>query len=133
MNQMGPPMQQGHFMGMNPMHSGPGGAPPSGIPNMQGPSSASGNQMFPSGGAFNRPQGAQMPPMPGLGPYQVRDSLYENCSLYVIPSLLCGLTLAVISEHNRHDILTSSVVCRSFFGCETEVLMINSQCTCCLF
>ncbi|GJV78588.1 flowering time control protein FY-like protein isoform X1 [Tanacetum coccineum] len=26
MNQMGPPMQQGHFMGMNPMHSGPGGA-----------------------------------------------------------------------------------------------------------
>lgn len=70
MNQMGPPMQQGHFMGMNPMHSGPGGAPPGGIPNMQGPSSASGNQMYPSGGAFNRPQGSQMPPMPGLGPYQ---------------------------------------------------------------
>ncbi|XP_076960620.1 flowering time control protein FY-like [Bidens hawaiensis] len=56
MNQMGPPMQQGHFMGMNPMHSGPGGAPPGSIPNMQGP--------------FNLPQGAPMPPMPGLGPYQ---------------------------------------------------------------
>ncbi|PWA88140.1 hypothetical protein CTI12_AA123350 [Artemisia annua] len=70
MNQMGPPMQQGHFMGMNPMHSGPGGAPPGSMLNMQGPSSTSGNQMYPTGGAFNRPQGAQMPPMPGLGPYQ---------------------------------------------------------------
>nr|XP_043610020.1 flowering time control protein FY isoform X2 [Erigeron canadensis] len=70
MNQMGPPMQQGHFMGMNPMHSGPGGPPPGSMPNMQGPSSAGGNQMYSPGGAFNRPQGAQMPPMPGLGPYQ---------------------------------------------------------------
>ncbi|KAI3682945.1 hypothetical protein L1987_83341 [Smallanthus sonchifolius] len=71
MNQMGPPpMQQGHFMGMNPMHSGPGGTPSGSIQNMQGPSNVSGNQMYPSGSAFNRPQGAQMPPMPGLGPYQ---------------------------------------------------------------
>ncbi|XP_071690163.1 flowering time control protein FY isoform X2 [Rutidosis leptorrhynchoides] len=71
MNQMGPPpMQQGQFMGMNPMHSGPGGAPPGGIPNMQGPSSASGNQMYSPGSAFNRPQGGQMPLMPGVGPYQ---------------------------------------------------------------
>lgn len=71
MSQMGPPppMQQTHFMGMNHMHSGPG-APPGSIPNMQGPSSGSGNQMYPPGGAFNRPQGAQMTPMPGLGPYQ---------------------------------------------------------------
>ncbi|KAL8214638.1 hypothetical protein R6Q57_004087 [Mikania cordata] len=70
MNQMGPPMQQGLFMGMNPIHSGPGGTPPGNIPNMQGPANVSGNQMFPPGGAFNRPQGAQMPSMPGLGPYQ---------------------------------------------------------------
>ncbi|KAI3802344.1 hypothetical protein L1987_30475 [Smallanthus sonchifolius] len=54
MNQMGlPPMQQGHFMGMNPMHSGPGGTPPGSIPNIQGPSNVSGNQMYPSGSAFN--------------------------------------------------------------------------------
>lgn len=74
MNQMGPPMQQGHFMGMNPLHSGPGGVPPGSMPNMQGPSSVSGNQMYSPGVAFNRPQGAQMPPMPGLGgPYQVNN------------------------------------------------------------
>ena len=81
MNQMGPPMQQGHFMGMNPMHSGPGGAPPGSMLNMQGPSSTSGNQMYPTGGAFNRPQGAQMPPMPGLGPYQVIAFLFY-CMAY---------------------------------------------------
>lgn len=56
MNQMGPPMQQGHFMGMNPMHAGPGGP--------QGPPTGSGNQMYPSGATF------MPPPMPGLGPYQ---------------------------------------------------------------
>lgn len=76
MNQMVPPMPQGHFMNMNnPLHSGSsGGAPPVGIPNgmqsMQGPSNASGNQMYPQGGAFNRPQAAPMPPMPGLNPFQ---------------------------------------------------------------
>lgn len=77
-NQMVPQMQQGHFMGMNPMQSGPlpsGGMPPSGgysngMPNMQGPPSTSGPQMYPPAGAFNRPQGGQMPMMPGLGPYQ---------------------------------------------------------------
>lgn len=76
MNQMGPPMPQNHFMNMNHMHSGsPGGPPPGGIPNgmqnMQGSSNASGNQMFPQGGSFNRPQAPQMPPMPGLNPFQV--------------------------------------------------------------
>ncbi|XP_059649254.1 flowering time control protein FY isoform X2 [Cornus florida] len=78
MNQMIRPLPQGHFMGMNPMHSGSlphGGGPqvggiPNGLPNMQGPSNASGNQMYPPGGAFNRPQGGQMPSMPGLNPYQ---------------------------------------------------------------
>ncbi|KDP40523.1 hypothetical protein JCGZ_24522 [Jatropha curcas] len=78
MNQMVPPMQQGHFMGMNPMHSGPlptSAAPPvggfpNGLPNMQGPSNATGGQMFPQGGPFNRPQGGQMPMMPGFNPYQ---------------------------------------------------------------
>lgn len=79
-NQMAPQMQQGHYMGMNPMQSGPipsGGMPPptggfsNGMPNMQGPPSTSGPQMYPPAGAFNRPQGGQMPMMPGLGPYQV--------------------------------------------------------------
>ncbi|KAK2988287.1 hypothetical protein RJ640_017504 [Escallonia rubra] len=77
MNQMVPPMPQGHFMGMNPMHSGlvtPGGPQAGGIPNglqnMQGPSNASGSQMYQPGNSFSRPQSGQMPPMPGLNPYQ---------------------------------------------------------------
>ena len=78
-NQMVPQMQQGHFMNMNPMQSGSmpsGGMPPpgsfsNGMPNMQGPPNTSGSQMYPPGGPFNRPQGGQMPMMPGLGPYQV--------------------------------------------------------------
>ncbi|KAF2305546.1 hypothetical protein GH714_006354 [Hevea brasiliensis] len=76
MNQMVPPMPQGHFMGMNPMHSGSlttSAAPsvggfPNGLPNMQGPSNATGAQMYPQGGSFNRPPGVQMPMMPGLIP-----------------------------------------------------------------
>lgn len=81
MNQMAPPMQQGHYMGMNPMHSGPlptSGAPPpvggfpNNMPNMQGPPNASSGQMYPQGGGFNRPQMPQMPMMPGYNPYQVR-------------------------------------------------------------
>lgn len=80
MNQMVPPMPQGHYMGMNPMHSGSlpssGGPPPVGgfpgsLPNMQGPSSGGGAQMYPAGGPFNRPQGGQMPMMPGFNPFQV--------------------------------------------------------------
>ncbi|KAK3006361.1 hypothetical protein RJ639_016614 [Escallonia herrerae] len=77
MNQMVPPMPQGHFMGMNPMHSGlvtPGGPQAGGIPNglqnMQGPSNASGSQMYQPGNSFSRPQSGQMPPMPALNPYQ---------------------------------------------------------------
>ncbi|KAG8643109.1 flowering time control protein FY isoform X2 [Manihot esculenta] len=77
MNQMVPPMPQGHFMGMNPMHSGSlstnapqvGGFPNS-LPNMQGPSNVTGNQMYPQGGPFNRPQAGQMQMMPGFNPYQ---------------------------------------------------------------
>lgn len=70
MNQMVPQIPQNHFMGMNPMHSGsiPQGGAPNGMQNMQGPSNASGMQMYTPGGAFNRPQGGQMP---GLNPYQV--------------------------------------------------------------
>lgn len=69
MNQMGPPMQQGHFMNMNPMH--PGTAPPGGGPNgMQNMQSPSGNQMCPPAGAFNRPQGGPIPPIPGVNPFQ---------------------------------------------------------------
>ncbi|KAJ6428148.1 hypothetical protein OIU84_023544 [Salix udensis] len=80
MNQMVPPLQQGHFMGMNPMHAGSlptsaappvGGGFPNGQPNMQGPSNATGG-MYQQGGPFNRPQGGQMPMMPGFNPYQVR-------------------------------------------------------------
>lgn len=73
LNQMVPPFQQGHFMGMNPMHSGAApqvGGIANGLPNMQGPSNASGNQMYQSAGAFNRPQAGPMPPMPGHNPYQ---------------------------------------------------------------
>lgn len=75
MNQMVPPLQQGHFVGMNPMHSGslptsavsPGGGFPNGMTNLRGPSNPSGYQQ---GGPFNRPQGGQMPMMPGFNPYQ---------------------------------------------------------------
>lgn len=76
MNQMVPPMPQGHFMGINPMHSGSlptSGASPGGFqngpPNMQGPSNAGGAQMYPQSGAF-RPQAGQMSMMPGFNPYQ---------------------------------------------------------------
>ncbi|KAG8391130.1 hypothetical protein BUALT_Bualt01G0155900 [Buddleja alternifolia] len=77
MNQMGPPFPQGHLMGMNhmPLGSGPpGNMPPGGIPNglpnMQGQPNPSGNQIYQPGGGFSRPQGGQMPMMPGMNPYQ---------------------------------------------------------------
>ncbi|BAT89264.1 hypothetical protein LR48_Vigan08g004800 [Vigna angularis] len=74
MNQMGTPMPQGPYVGMNQMHSGSlptsGGPPlggfPGNMPNMQGPSSAN----YPQGASFNRPQGGQMPLMQGYNPYQ---------------------------------------------------------------
>ncbi|KAK6933961.1 WD40 repeat [Dillenia turbinata] len=80
-NQMVPPMPQGHFMGLNPMHSGPlqsSGVPapspvggfPSALPNMQGPGNPTGAPMYQPGGPFNRAQPGQMPPLPGLNPYQ---------------------------------------------------------------
>ncbi|KAL8546829.1 hypothetical protein ACS0TY_006520 [Phlomoides rotata] len=61
MNQMVPSLPQGHFMQMNPMPAGSG--PPGNMP-------PGGNQMYQPGGAFNRPQGGQMPMMPGMNPYQ---------------------------------------------------------------
>ncbi|KAG4960065.1 hypothetical protein JHK87_036698 [Glycine soja] len=75
MNQMGSPMPQGPYVGMNQMHSGSlptsGGPPlggfPGNLPNMQGPSNAN----YPQGASFNRPQGGQMPLMQGYNPYQV--------------------------------------------------------------
>ncbi|MCH89531.1 flowering time control protein FY-like [Trifolium medium] len=71
MNQMGPPMPQGHYGGMNQMHSGSlptsVGPPLGGFPNnMQGPP----NTSYPQGAPFNRPQGGQMPMMQGYNPYQ---------------------------------------------------------------
>ncbi|CAL2237538.1 unnamed protein product [Prunus armeniaca] len=81
MNQMVHPLPQGHYMGMNPMHSGsiptsgasaPIGGFANGMPNMQGPSNASGGQMYPQGGAFNRGQPGQIPMHPGYNPYQTR-------------------------------------------------------------
>ncbi|RDY05028.1 Flowering time control protein FY, partial [Mucuna pruriens] len=74
MNQMGNPIPQGPYVGMNQMHSGSlptsGGPPlggfPSNLPNMQGPSNAN----YPQGASFNRPQGGQMPLMQGYNPYQ---------------------------------------------------------------
>ncbi|KAL3829798.1 hypothetical protein ACJIZ3_018600 [Penstemon smallii] len=76
MNQMGPPLPQGPFMGMNmPSGSGPPGSMPpggipNGLPNMQGPTNGSGNQMYQPSGGFSRPQAGQMPMMPGHNPYQ---------------------------------------------------------------
>lgn len=67
MNQMGPPMPQGHFMGG--INAPPGGMP-NGMQGMQGPPNAGGNQMFQPGGGFNRPQSGQMPHMPGMNPFQ---------------------------------------------------------------
>ncbi|XP_043701520.1 flowering time control protein FY isoform X1 [Telopea speciosissima] len=78
-NQMAPPLPQGHIMGLNPMHSGSiptNGIPPpigsfaNGMTNIQGPSNASGAQMYPMGGAFNRNQAGQLPMVPGLNAYQ---------------------------------------------------------------
>lgn len=66
------PMPQGHFMGMNPAGNIPPGGMPNGLPNMQGQSNPSGNQMYQPGGGFNRPQGGQIPMMQGMNPYQVR-------------------------------------------------------------
>lgn len=73
-NQMVSPLPQGHFMGMNQMHSS--GIPPSiagfpnGFQNIQAQPNAGGPQMYP-GGVFNRAQSGQMPPMPGLNHYQL--------------------------------------------------------------
>ncbi|XP_019238944.1 PREDICTED: uncharacterized protein LOC109218996 [Nicotiana attenuata] len=64
MNQMVPPMPQGHFVGMpsgsGPQGNVPPGGMPNGLPNMQGPQNPGGNQMFPPGRGFNRQQ-ARMP------------------------------------------------------------------------
>ncbi|OIT31904.1 hypothetical protein A4A49_11632 [Nicotiana attenuata] len=74
MNQMVPPMPQGHFVGMpsgsGPQGNVPPGGMPNGLPNMQGPQNPGGNQMFPPGRGFNRQQAGQMPLMPGHNPYQ---------------------------------------------------------------
>lgn len=80
MNQMVP---QGHFMQMNPMPAGSG--PPGNMP-------PGGNQMYQPGGAFNRPQGGQMPMMPGMNPYQVQNSM-QNLSSRVLAQLLFSVNL----------------------------------------
>lgn len=101
MNQMNPPMQQGHYMGMNPMHSGPlptsGGPPvggfPNNLPNMQGQQNVGGPQLFPQGGGFNRPQG-QMQMMQGFNPYPVR----QVCSLIAISTCFFEKTCCTCFE-----------------------------------
>ncbi|KAK1293635.1 Flowering time control protein FY [Acorus calamus] len=72
-NQMISPMPHG----MTPMQSGqlPSGMPPgiggfaNGMSAMQGPPSGGGAQNYQLGGAYNRPQGGHLAPIPGL-PYQ---------------------------------------------------------------
>lgn len=87
MNQMGTPMPQGHFVGMNQMHSGSlptsGGPFPNNLPNMQGPS----NTNYPQGASFNRPQGGQMPLMQGYNPYQVKDNMFLH-NPYHLPGII---------------------------------------------
>ncbi|XP_072997758.1 flowering time control protein FY [Typha latifolia] len=76
-NQMISPLPQ-HMMNLNQMHQvpltsnniSPMGGFPSGMTNMLGASAPTGLQNFPLGGVFNRPQGGQMAPIPGLGAYQ---------------------------------------------------------------
>lgn len=83
MNQMGPPMPQGHFMGMNPMHAGSlptGGVPPP-IGSFQG-----GAQMYAPGGSFNRAPAGQMPMMPGLNPYQSGNPNPSGSGMGTLPS-----------------------------------------------
>ncbi|KAL6129403.1 hypothetical protein ACLB2K_072754 [Fragaria x ananassa] len=70
MNQMVHQLPQGHYMGMNPPP--PVGGFPNAMPNMQGPSNASGGQMYSHGGTFNRAQTGQIPMLPGYNPYQPR-------------------------------------------------------------
>ncbi|XP_039046087.1 flowering time control protein FY-like [Hibiscus syriacus] len=79
MNQMPPPLPQGHFIGATPRHTGSfptsGGGPsvggfPNSMQNMQGAPNMGGGQMYMQGGAFNRAQGGQMPMRPGYNPYQ---------------------------------------------------------------
>ncbi|KAJ9685400.1 hypothetical protein PVL29_017438 [Vitis rotundifolia] len=83
MNQMGPPMPQGHFMGMNPMHAGSlptGGVPPP-IGSFQGEA-----QMYAPGGSFNRAPAGQMPMMPGLNPYQSGNPNPSGSGMGTLPS-----------------------------------------------
>ncbi|XP_022748405.1 flowering time control protein FY-like isoform X2 [Durio zibethinus] len=90
MNQMPPPSQQGHFMSMNPMHSGSlptSGVPsvggfPNGMLNMQGPTNTVGGQMYSQGGAFNRTQGGQIPIMPGFNPYQPESMVEQHSEAF---------------------------------------------------
>ncbi|XP_020103500.1 flowering time control protein FY [Ananas comosus] len=75
---MSPQMPQAHLMGLNQMQPGSvagGNMPqmggfPNNMANMQGAPGAAGLQNFPFGGMFNRPPQGQMPPLPGLNPYQ---------------------------------------------------------------
>ena len=91
-------LPQGHYMGMNPPP--PVGGFPNGMPNMQGPSNASGGRMYPHDGTFNRPQSGQMPMLRGYNPYQVR----QNCLLFpmyctALPQLTRHSHIVVSSIH----------------------------------
>lgn len=85
---MSPQMPQAHLMGLNQMQPGSvagGNMPqmggfPNNMANMQGAPGAAGLQNFPFGGMFNRPPQGQMPPLPGLNPYQVGNDFF--CPLY---------------------------------------------------
>lgn len=76
-NQMITPLPQAHMMGLNQMHSGSlptSSIPPTmggftnGVTNIQG--APTGMQNFSLSSVFNRPQGAQVTPVPGLNTYQ---------------------------------------------------------------
>ncbi|KAG1338518.1 putative Flowering time control protein FY [Cocos nucifera] len=77
-NLMLSPMPQAQMMGLDQMHSGPvttSNIPPiggfaNGITNIQGATNAGGPQNLPLGAMFNRPQGGQIGPVPGLNAYQ---------------------------------------------------------------
>lgn len=95
-NQMLSPMPQGSMMGLNQMHAGPvttSNIPPvggfsNGITNIQGATNAAGLQNFPLGGMFNRPQGGQIGPIPGLNAYQVQND-------HLFPDLVNGICQVV--------------------------------------
>lgn len=78
---------------MVPPGNMPQGAIPNGLPNMQGQSNPSSNQMFQPGGGFNRPQAGQMSMMPGINPYQVRIFLACYMEVFIYSGVIIKFIL----------------------------------------